>query len=167
MIDHSHVYLSLQVAGGLSHLHEYNIVYYDLKSPNVLVFQFPSPQESLQQVGQPVGCLTHLLTCTSSHTKAGSQYNTIAYIAVCMVHCEITFVLLLVSYCYSQICEGSNCCSANVKGPLEIILCSYRDETDVKTICYSFCYTAMSSIVDGSRHVFVEKHLYPALSAHM
>ena len=38
----------LQVASGVSHLHEHNIVYYDLKSPNILVFQFPTPQESLQ-----------------------------------------------------------------------------------------------------------------------
>ena len=140
MIDHAHVHSSLQVARGLSYLHEYKIVYFDLNSPNVLVFQFPSPQESLQQASQPVRCLTHLLTCTSSHTKAGSQYNTRAYVAVCMVHCEITFVLLLVSYWYSQICVGSNCCSANVKGPHEIIFCSYRDETDVKTTLLFLLY---------------------------
>ena len=38
----------LQVASGLAYLHERKIVYYDLKSPNILVFEFPSPQESLQ-----------------------------------------------------------------------------------------------------------------------
>ena len=39
---------SFQVASGLAYLHERKIVYYDLKSPNILVFDFPSPQESLQ-----------------------------------------------------------------------------------------------------------------------
>ena len=29
-------------------MHEHNVVYYDLKSPNILVFKFPSAQESLQ-----------------------------------------------------------------------------------------------------------------------
>ena len=43
------VYLfSIQVASGLAYLHDHNIVYYDLKSPNVLVFQYPSAQDSLQ-----------------------------------------------------------------------------------------------------------------------
>ncbi len=37
-----------QVASGLAYLHEHNIVYYDLKSPNILVFQFPSAQDSLR-----------------------------------------------------------------------------------------------------------------------
>lgn len=37
-----------QVASGLSYLHEHGIVYYDLKSPNVLVFHFPTPQDSLR-----------------------------------------------------------------------------------------------------------------------
>ena len=29
-------------------MHEHDVVYYDLKSPNILVFKFPSAQESLQ-----------------------------------------------------------------------------------------------------------------------
>ena len=37
-----------QVASGLAYLHDHNIVYYDLKSPNVLVFQYPSAQDSLK-----------------------------------------------------------------------------------------------------------------------
>lgn len=37
-----------QVACGLEYLHYKHIVYYDLKTPNVLVFQFPSPDESNQ-----------------------------------------------------------------------------------------------------------------------
>lgn len=37
----------LQVASGLTYLHEHKIVYYDLKSPNILVFQFPSVHDSL------------------------------------------------------------------------------------------------------------------------
>ena len=40
--------LSSKVACGVSHLHQHNIVYYDLKSSNILVFQFPTAQESLQ-----------------------------------------------------------------------------------------------------------------------
>ena len=36
-----------QVASGLAYLHEHKIVYYDLKSPNILVFQFPSAHDSL------------------------------------------------------------------------------------------------------------------------
>jgi serine/threonine protein kinase len=43
---------AVQVARGLSYLHYHKVVYYDLKSPNVLVFQFPSAQESLQQATQ-------------------------------------------------------------------------------------------------------------------
>ena len=39
---------AIQVASGLAYLHDHNIVYYDLKSPNVLVFQYPSAQDSLQ-----------------------------------------------------------------------------------------------------------------------
>jgi serine/threonine protein kinase len=38
----------VQVASGLAYLHAQKIVYYDLKSPNILVFKFPSVQESLQ-----------------------------------------------------------------------------------------------------------------------
>ena len=49
-----------QVAKGLAYLHEYKIVYYDLKSPNVLVFQFPSPQQSLQQTSQQVHTATRV-----------------------------------------------------------------------------------------------------------
>ncbi len=37
----------MQVASGLAYLHSRRVVYYDLKSPNILVFQFPSVQESL------------------------------------------------------------------------------------------------------------------------
>uniref|UniRef100_A0A1X7UH02 non-specific serine/threonine protein kinase n=1 Tax=Amphimedon queenslandica TaxID=400682 RepID=A0A1X7UH02_AMPQE len=37
-----------QVANGLSYLHSRNVVYYDLKSPNILVFEFPSADESLR-----------------------------------------------------------------------------------------------------------------------
>ena len=142
-------------------------MYYDLKSTNVLVFQFPSPQESLQQASQPVRCLTHLLTCTSSHTKAGSQYNTRAYVAVCMVHCEITFVLLLVSYWYSQICGGSNCCSANVKGPHKIMLCSYRDEMDVKTMLLFLLYCHIKHCRLQHTHFCCETSLSSAVSSHM
>ena len=40
--------LIIQVAAGLSYMHEHDVVYYDLKSPNILVFKFPSAQESLQ-----------------------------------------------------------------------------------------------------------------------
>ena len=36
------------MASGLTYLHKHKIVYYDLKSPNILVFRFPSAQESLQ-----------------------------------------------------------------------------------------------------------------------
>lgn len=39
---------SRQVANGLSYLHSRNVVYYDLKSPNILVFEFPSADESLR-----------------------------------------------------------------------------------------------------------------------
>lgn len=39
---------SCQVASGLAYLHNRNVVYYDLKSPNILVFEFPSPDQSLQ-----------------------------------------------------------------------------------------------------------------------
>ena len=46
--------LPMQVASGLAYLHERKIVYYDLKSPNILVFQFPSPDESLMAT-QPSG----------------------------------------------------------------------------------------------------------------
>ena len=52
--------IPLQVAKGLAYLHEYKIVYYDLKSPNVLVFQFPSPQQSLQQTSQQVHTATRV-----------------------------------------------------------------------------------------------------------
>ena len=41
------VCICLQVASGLAYLHEHNIVYYDLKSPNILVFQFPNTHDSL------------------------------------------------------------------------------------------------------------------------
>ena len=45
------LYCHYQVASGLAYLHdEHGIVYYDLKSPNILVFQFPSVQYSLQGV---------------------------------------------------------------------------------------------------------------------
>ena len=37
-----------QVACGLEYLHYKDIVYYDLKSPNILVFEFPTPSESMQ-----------------------------------------------------------------------------------------------------------------------
>ena len=37
-----------QVACGLAYLHSRNVVYYDLKSPNILVFKFPTADESLQ-----------------------------------------------------------------------------------------------------------------------
>lgn len=41
-------FFTIQVASGLAYLHEHKIVYYDLKSPNILVFKFPLAQESLQ-----------------------------------------------------------------------------------------------------------------------
>lgn len=37
-----------QVASGLAYLHSRNVVYYDLKSPNILVFAYPSADQSLQ-----------------------------------------------------------------------------------------------------------------------
>ena len=37
-----------QVANGLEYLHYKHVVYYDLKSPNILVFEFPTPEESTQ-----------------------------------------------------------------------------------------------------------------------
>ncbi len=37
-----------QVACGLEYLHYKHVVYYDLKSPNILVFEFPTPSESTQ-----------------------------------------------------------------------------------------------------------------------
>ena len=37
-----------QVANGLQYLHDKHVVYYDLKSPNILVFEFPTPEESMQ-----------------------------------------------------------------------------------------------------------------------
>lgn len=37
-----------QVSSGLTYLHNHKIVYYDLKSPNILVFKYPSAEESLQ-----------------------------------------------------------------------------------------------------------------------
>ena len=40
-----------KVACGVAHLHQHHIVYYDLKSSNILVFQFPTAQESLQVRG--------------------------------------------------------------------------------------------------------------------
>ena len=43
--------LSPKVACGVAHLHQHHIVYYDLKSSNILVFQFPTAQESLQVRG--------------------------------------------------------------------------------------------------------------------
>lgn len=39
---------AFQVASGLAYLHCLNVVYYDLKSPNILVFKFPTADESLQ-----------------------------------------------------------------------------------------------------------------------
>jgi serine/threonine protein kinase len=38
---------SRQVASGLAYLHSRNIVYYDLKSPNILAFRFPTANESI------------------------------------------------------------------------------------------------------------------------
>ena len=40
------VHFSSQIAQGLEYLHLHQVVHMDMKSPNVLIWHFPSPQDS-------------------------------------------------------------------------------------------------------------------------
>lgn len=59
------IYYTQQVVRGLLYLHDCGIIYYDLKSPNVLVFRYPSAYYSIQCTA---GTSNDQITSTPKHS---------------------------------------------------------------------------------------------------